>query len=309
MADTGNILPTDSLVNNLDNFSNHLGSANTGFNDFVNHLGGLVNSVRKIDTSLIQNTSGLVSGLSEISYNTRFNNRPSYQSLGTQDLSYNRPRLPDVGNLFDQAFQHPSFSNNIARNMSGAINSGINSGFSGEVPSAISRAKDTLNPVSFVQDAMMFGAVFPAQMKMAETIVSPVTQTLDAVEPIKSFSKGFTGMGSAIEGFKSQLTDPFQLYEGIYQSQAMLGSALGGEKAADNAVKSALKMAREYPVKTEDALSALAKMAVYPEVKPNLSSEKFQKQLMETVSGMSLIAPEQGMGGAMFSIVEAMSGS
>jgi hypothetical protein len=305
MANNRNILPNDSLIDNLDNFSNHLGSANTGFNDFVNHLGGLVNSVRRIDTSLIQNTSGLVSGLSEISYNTRFNNRPSYQSLGTQDLSYNRPRLPDVGNLFDQAFQHPSFSNNIARNMSSAINSGFNT----NIPNSISRVKNTLNPVSFVQDAMMFGAVFPAQMKMAETIVSPVTQTLDAVEPIKSFSKGFTGMNAAIEGFKSKLTDPFHLYEGIYQSQAMLGSALGGEKVADQAIKSALKMAREYPVNTEDALSALTKMAVYPEVKHNLTSDKFQKQLMETVSGLSLIAPEQGMQGAMFSMVEAMSGS
>jgi hypothetical protein len=309
MADTGNILPNDSLVNNLDTFSNHLGSANTGFSEFVNHLGGLVNSVRRIDTSLIQNTSGLISGLSEISYNTRFNNRPAYQSLGMQDLSYNRPRLPDIGNLFDQAFQHPSFNNNIARNMSNAINSGINSGFSGDVPSSISRAKNTLNPISFVQDAMMFGAVFPTQMKMSETIVSPITQTLDAIEPVKSFSKGFTGINSAIEGFKSQLSDPFTLYEGLYQSQAMLGSALGGEKAADQAVNSALKMARDYPVKTQDALSALAKMAVYPEVKPNLTSEKFQNQLMETVSGLSLIAPEQGMQGAMFSIVEAMSGS
>ena len=309
MADTENILPNDSLVNNLDNFNSHLGSANNGFNDFVNHLSGLVNSVRRIDTSLIQNTSGLVSGLSEISHNTRFNSRQSYQLSGTQDLSYNRPRLPDIGNLFDQAFQHPSFSNNIARNMSGAINSGIHSGFSGEVPSAVSRAKDTLNPVSFVQDAMMFGAVFPAQMKMAETIVSPVTQTLEAMEPVKSFSKGFTGMGSALEGFKSQLTDPFQMYEGIYESKAMLSSALGGEKESDNALKSALKMARDYPVKTEEALSALTKMAVYPEVKPNLSSKKFQTQLMETVSGLSLIAPEQGMGGAMFAMVEAMSGS
>lgn len=309
MANDMNLLPNDTLLSNLDDFSGHLGSANNGFGDFVSHLGGLVNSVRRIDTSLGQNTTGLVSGLSELSRSTSGIRQP-YQTVNQGIRDSNRPRVPDVGNLFDQAFQHPSFNNNISRNISSAIGSGVDRGFKDfEAPASISRMKDTLNPASFVQDAMMFGAVFPAQMKMAETITQPVTGVVEAVEPVKSFAKGFTGLGSAIEGFKEQLTSPFDLYEGLYQSQAMLGSALGGEKAADQALKGALKMARDYPLKTEEALSALTKMAVYPEVKPHLSSEKFQSQLMETVSGLSLIAPEQGMEGAMFSMVEAMSGS
>ena len=309
MADNRSTLPNDSLLSNLDDFSSHLGTANNGFNDFVSNLGGLVNSVRRIDTSLGKNTTGLLSGLSEVSSSTR-GLRPVAQVGRQSSYDASRPRIPDIGDMFQSGFQHPGFNSNMSRNISNAVGSGINRGFGNlEVPSAISRAKDTLNPASFVQDAMMFGAVFPAQLKMAETIVQPITGMNEAFAPIKSFSKGFTGLNSAVEGFKSQLTSPIDMYEGIYQSQAMLGSALGGAKAADQAMTSALKMARDYPVKTEDALGALTKLAVYPEVKPHLKSEKFQTQLMETVSGLSLIAPEQGMKGAMFSLVEAMSGS
>jgi hypothetical protein len=309
MADNRKTLPNDSLLNNLDDFSGHLGSANNGFNDFVSHLGGLVNSVRKIDTSLGKNTTGLISGLSDISQGARGG---SQRVQGTRPPSYDisRPKIPDVGDLFQSGFQHPSFSSNISRNISSAIGSEINKSVGNfKTPASISRAKDTLNPATFAQDAMMFGAVFPAQMEMADTITKPITSVNEAVTPIKEFAKGFTGIGSAVEGFKSQLTSPLEMYEGLYESQAMLGSALGGDKKADTALKSALRMARDYPVKTEEALGALTKMSVYPQVKPHLTSEKFQNQLMETVSGLSLIAPEQGMQGAMFSMVEAMSGS
>ncbi len=167
-----------------------------------------------------------------------------------------------------------------------------------------------MNPTSFMQYALMFGAGFPMQMKMAETITAPVMQTNEKFQQMKGFASGFTGIGDAVKGFGQQMSQsPFKMYEGLYQSKILLSSALGGERASNKAIGTALNMAREYPVKTEQVLTSLSRLAVYPQVKPHLKSENFQKKLMEAVSGLSLVVPEQGMEGAMFSLVEAMSGS
>lgn len=167
-----------------------------------------------------------------------------------------------------------------------------------------------INPASFAQYAIMFGASFPAQMAMAGAAISPVTDTVAQFDKIKSFSGGITGVKDAVEGFGQHLQQsPFKMYEGMYQSKIMLSSSLGGEKQSNEAVKTALKLAKEYPVRSDQVLSSLTRLSVYPEVKPNLKDEGFQRKLMETVSGLSLIVPEQGMEGAMFSLVEAMSGS
>jgi hypothetical protein len=167
-----------------------------------------------------------------------------------------------------------------------------------------------MSPMSFMTYSLMFGAGFPLQMKMAETLTRPVTDVGEKFEVGRRFSSSFTGIGDAMTGFTSQMMQsPFNMYESLYQSQMLLSSALGGDRQAGSAVDTALKMAREYPVKTEQVLSSLSRLSVYPETKPYLQDSNFQKKLMESVSGLSLIVPEQGMEGAMFSLIEAMSGS
>lgn len=127
---------------------------------------------------------------------------------------------------------------------------------------------------------------------------------------VKDFAKGFSGLSTSMESFMQELRkSPLQLYEGIYQSKIMLSSALGGDRAANQTINNALKLAREYPIRTEEILSSLTRLAVYPQVKPYLQNEQFQRKLMETVAGLGMIVPEQGVGGAMFSLVEALSGS
>ena len=58
------------------------------------------------------------------------------------------------------------------------------------------------------------------QLKMSETMTRPVTDTLMPFEDIKSFSKGFSGIGTSLEGFMQELKkSPLQMYEGLYQSK------------------------------------------------------------------------------------------
>lgn len=301
---TQNILPTDNLVNNLGLFGNNLSNANNIFPDFVLHLNGLVNSVRGVNSSLTQNNAGLLNGLTNISNSLSSTTR----SIVNSSRSGGIPRMPDLGNLFGTGFQHPVFTSNLRNTISNGMTYSLEQSFKQVAPKSIARSRDMLNPVSFAQDAMIFGATFPAQMKMAQAVTKPVTDVAETFGEVKKFTQGFTGIGYALDNFKAQLKNPFEMYENMYQSRIMLSSALGGEKAGSTAMNTALNLAKQYPITAPESLSMLTRLAVYPRVKQNLQSEGFQKKLMETVSGLSMIVPEQGLGGAMFSMVEAMSG-
>jgi hypothetical protein len=324
------ILPHDDAIQNLNDFSTNLSSSNVGFREFLNQLGNLSGSFTRLDKSILYNSEALGRGLGDLSHATRLTSSTrgagsaggvsnvNYSSPNQQTQSYRpyntpyQPFMPDMGDMFGQVFQHPSISRNLDKNFRSSTPTTMlgqmKQSYTADANKNLLQAGHSLNPLSFMQYSMMFGASFPVQMKMAETITKPVTDVNQQFETIKGFAHGATGIGEAIKGFSGQLKNPFQMYEGIYQSKILLSSALGGEKKSNVAVDNALEMAREYPVKTEQVLSSLSRLAVYPEVKNNLQSTDFQKKLMESVSGLSLIVPEQGMEGAMFSLVEAMSG-
>jgi len=306
------ILPHDDAIENLDQFSSHLNSANSGFNNFIGQIGNLSSTIRGLDRSILNNSSSLGSGLSNLANASRLGPNQQRQNI-RPNYNPTTPFMPDFGNLFPTDFQHPAMAKALQSNFRSSrpdtLGGQIGQSYTADANKNLLQLGHTLNPLSFMQYSMMYGASFPVQMKMAETITRPVTDVNQQFDTMKSFTGGFTGIGEAIKGFSSQMKSPFQMYEGLYQSKIMLSSALGGDKASNMAVTNAMKMAREYPVKTEQVLSSLSRLAVYPEVKPNLQNSDFQKKLMETVSGLSLIVPEQGMEGAMFSLVEAMSGN
>lgn len=317
MATNPNILPNDPVVDGFDDLSTNLTDANDGFKDFINKISSLSGSIKGLDKSIAYNANSMGSGLSDIANMTRV----SAESLGKaqqrpqvrSNFVPQQPFMPDVGDFFPTDFRHPSMTAQKTPSFRSAqptsIAGHIGQSYAADANKNLLQMGHSLNPLSFLQYSMMFGASFPVQMKMAESITKPVTDVNQRFDQVKGFGTGFTGIGEAVDGFMGQMKSPFQMYEGLYQSKIMLSSALGGEKQSNTAVSNALKMAREYPVKTEQVLSSLSRLAVYPEVKPHLQDEGFQKKLMETVSGLSLIVPEQGMEGAMFSLVEAMSGS
>ena len=238
----------------------------------------------------------------------RFINREA--PIYTRDYRPTQPK-PDILDVFSQDYI-PSHAQRTPIKYSQAPQYGgeVGSLLREDIVKNFRQLGHTISPLSFAQYSAMFGVMQPMQLKMSETMTRPVTDTLMPFEDLKSFGKGFAGVGASLEGFMQELKkSPLQMYEGLYQSKIMLSSSLGGDVAANQTINNALKLAREYPIRTEEILSSLTRLAVYPQVKPYLKSENFQRKLMETVSGLGMIVPEQGVGGAMFSLVEALSGS
>jgi len=156
----------------------------------------------------------------------------------------------------------------------------------------------------------MFAISWPLQFALFEPITQPFGIVKQINDTIGNVLFGFTGLDYSLQTIsKIFQTSPLQRYESIYQTELLLSSSLGGKLNADVATETALKMAREYPLEATDILQAIRSLSVYPEVKPFIGNEDYQRKLINVVSGLSLINPEQGVHGALFSIVEALSGS
>lgn len=166
------------------------------------------------------------------------------------------------------------------------------------------------SPTGVISQGALMALMFPMQMSLFGWIRRPIDTFNDSANKIFDTFKGFLPfeeMGSKIiDIFK---TSPLTRYENIMITKQMLKSSLGGEVSADEAVNVAMKMAKEFPMKFDEILQSFRSLSVYPTVKPLLTDKKFQDDLLKAVSGLSVINPMQGVGGALFSIVEALSGS
>lgn len=139
---------------------------------------------------------------------------------------------------------------------------------------------------------------------------APIESFNAASDNLVDFVKGFApieGIGQKI--LKQLSVSPLDRYSGINITEKLLSSTLGGSEAGAAAVSGALEAARKYPMKFDEILQAFRSLSVYPTVKPMMGDKKFQEDLLTAVSGLSLINPAQGVGGALFSTVEALSGS
>ena len=156
----------------------------------------------------------------------------------------------------------------------------------------------------------MMAAGFPLQFALFSPIMEPMNQLSATMTVIRDQIYGFMPIGTAVEQLMGVLqTPPLQRYEEIYQSQLLLASSLGGMPRAMQVMNTALEKAREFPLQFGDILQAFRALSVYPTVKPVLGESEFQEKLLTVVSGLALINPQQGLSGALFSLVEALSGS
>ena len=156
----------------------------------------------------------------------------------------------------------------------------------------------------------MMSVGFPLQFAMFAPIMEPMRDISESVKIIQNQIYGFMPLGTAAQQILEVLkTPPLERYEEIYQSQLLLASSFGNLSQGIKAMDTALEKARQYPLQFGDILHAFRTLSVYPTVKPVLTSEEFQDKLINVVSGLALINPEQGLRGALFSIVEALSGS
>jgi len=326
---------TDTLTNNLERLGGQLNTATNNVSKFGENVNTANNSLNKLGESAdkvaetnqrasrlsqsqakqnaIESSSGISGGIatSQLAKEIkRLQSSDEGMSRFQTRSGINTDELKISTDTNRRTYTSPNQQYTTSTGTRPHLFGKVGENISGDLNKNMLQAGHMLSPMSFATYAMMFGVSFPMQMKMAETITRPVTSVNEKYEIGKQFATGITGIADAVGGFTSQLhQSPFQMYEGLYQSKILLSSALGGERQSNQAITTALKMAREYPVKTEQVLSSLSRLAVYPQVKPHLQDENFQKKLMESVSGLSLIVPEQGMEGAMFSLVEAMSGS
>lgn len=143
-------------------------------------------------------------------------------------------------------------------------------------------------------------------------LFSPLQDFIGAVsfstKTIHNFTNSFFGLDKAINVFMQSISTQLDSFEEITLSQLTLKSVLGGQ-TGNLAIENALQLARTLPAEFKDILGAFRSLAVYPQVTPYMSDKEFQKKLIEAVSGLALINPMQGTQGALFSIVEALSGS
>lgn len=166
------------------------------------------------------------------------------------------------------------------------------------------------SPTGVISQGALMALMFPMQMSLFGQIRRPIDTFNDSANKIFDAFKGFLPFeevsSKIIDIFK---TSPLTRYENIMITRQMLKSSLGGEVSADEAVNVAMRMAKEFPMKFDEILQSFRSLSVYPTVKPLLTDKKFQDDLLKAVSGLSVINPMQGVGGALFSIVEALSGS
>lgn len=156
----------------------------------------------------------------------------------------------------------------------------------------------------------MMAVGFPLQYALFAPLTEPLNQIASTMDTFRQHIYGYMPIGTAVQEFMQILqTPPLTRYENIYQSKLLLASSLGGLPQANDVMNKALEKAREYPLQFGEILQAFRSLSVYPSVKPVLGDTSFQEKLLTAVSGLALINPQQGVGGALFSIVEALSGS
>jgi|GEM_PF-3827097 len=156
-----------------------------------------------------------------------------------------------------------------------------------------------------LQWALMFGmsgAVFEAMTRI------PMEATYQAVQPVYQTAGNITGlqpMYQEIAGFAQQAPQIMSDIQGRMNSmQALLGS----RSYSQQAVSSALRIAQTQPIQFPEAMEVLTAMATYPSTRPLATQPQFQKQMFNTVQLLSMLAPEQGTGGALFAIREMLGG-
>jgi len=156
-----------------------------------------------------------------------------------------------------------------------------------------------------LQWALMFG--FSGVMFQALNQI-PMQSTYQTLMPFYSAAGGVTGLTplyQEIASFGMQIPQYMADLAGRLTSmQALLGS----RTAAQQAVQSAIQIAQVQPIQFPEAMEVLTAMSIYPSLRPYATSPQAQQQVVNAVQLLSMLAPEQGVGGALFAIREMLGG-
>lgn len=156
-----------------------------------------------------------------------------------------------------------------------------------------------------LQWALMFG--FSGVMFQALNQI-PMQSTYQTLMPMYAAAGGATGLlplYQELASFGMQLPNYMaDLASRLTSTQALLG----GRRYAEEAVSAAIRIAQVQPIQFPEAMEVLTAMAIYPSLRPFATSPTAQQEMINAVQMLAMLAPEQGIGGALFAIREMLGG-
>jgi len=171
----------------------------------------------------------------------------------------------------------------------------------------VTRASESflgMNMRSF-EMALMFG--FSSSIFDALTRV-PMESTYQTIQPVFGALGNLTGITPFWHEFESFAQTAPAVMNDLQSRLNTIHSLLGSEGAARQAVGKAIDIARTQPVQFPEAMEVLTALSVYPSTRFRATNPEFQQQAFNSVQLLSMLAPEQGVGGALFAIREMLGG-
>ena len=162
----------------------------------------------------------------------------------------------------------------------------------------------TMNARNF-EVAFMFGlssGVFQALNEI------PMRSVYETMTPVFHSVGGLTGLLPFWQEFQQFGQQVPQIVADLQTRMNTIQALMGSRLYAEQAVTSAIQLARVQPIQFPQAMEVLTALSVYPSTKLQATSPQFQQQVFNAVQLLSLLAPEQGIGGALFAIREMLGG-
>jgi len=156
-----------------------------------------------------------------------------------------------------------------------------------------------------LQWALMLGL----STSIMEVMTRPAYETVyTTVSPIYQSAGNLTGvlpLFNALQSFPHQIE---QMTSMLQTSLNSISALLGSRFYAEEAIRAATEISRVQPIQLPEAIEVLTAISTYPSTRPYASNPQFQEQIFNVVQLLSLLAPEQGIQGALFAIREALGG-
>ena len=156
-----------------------------------------------------------------------------------------------------------------------------------------------------MQMALMFG--FSSSIFQAMTQI-PMESTYQTMQPIFYGAGNLTGLIPVYRELQEFAQTAPRVMSDIQSRMNSMQALLGSRYYAESAVSKALEIARVQPIQFPEAMEILSAMAVYPSTKARATEPGFQEKIFNAVQLLSMLAPEQGVGGALFAIREMLGG-
>ena len=182
---------------------------------------------------------------------------------------------------------------------------------------ATMKAVDAIKPITSGAETainqtlgfMQFGLLMAMSGPLMQSVSQAPQQAAQmTAQPFVSGLAGMTGLSTVVNEVQSFVGQIPQITGQLQTNLSTIQALSGSKTAASSAVSTALDMAKTQPIQFPQAMEIVSGLNVYPETKSQATNPAFQKRAFETTQYLSMLAPEQGIGGALFAIRELLGG-